>query len=99
MGGWGNGPGPGGGHTGVLWGDESAPGQFEAQLLPPSAFPDLEHSAKLGESIDVPEVAPTGEGAGLADVQGSTGEAAWRRRLSPRHRKAVQEFFSHGEDE
>ena len=59
----------------------------------------MEHSASLNELVDVPEVAPRGEGAGLTDVQGASGEAAWRRRLSPRHREAVQEFFSHQTDD
>ncbi len=89
----------GGGSTGLLWGDESEGEAFESKLLRPSRFPDIENSAALAESVDVPEVAPDGEGAGLVDVQGSTGEAAWRRRLSPRHREAVQEFFSHGKDD
>ncbi len=89
----------GGGPTGLAWGDEANGGRFESNLLPGGKFSDYEHSAPLGESVDVPEVAPVGESAGLVDVQGSTGEAAWRRRLSPRHRDAVREFFSHGKDE
>jgi hypothetical protein len=29
----------------------------------------------------------------LVDVDGATGKATWRRRLHPRHRDAVSEFF------
>lgn len=86
----------GGSSTGLMWGAESGvdAGRFESKLLPPGRFVDLENSASLGLEIDVPEVAPVGEGAGLVDVEGSEGKAAWRRRLSPRHRDAVREFFS-----
>lgn len=86
----------GGSNVSTQWGEEiEVDGKFESKLLRPSSFPDLENSALLGLEDDVPEVAPAGESGGLIDVQGSTGEAAWRRRLSPRHRDAVQEFFSH----
>lgn len=47
----------------------------------------------------MPEVAPVEEGAGLADVEGATGRATWRRRLNPRHRAAVKTFFSGTTDE
>jgi len=91
----------GGGSTGLLWGDESVGDRdrFETKLLPPTQFLDLESSARVGLGADVPEVAPVGEGAGLVDVEGSAGKAAWRRRLSPRHRHAVSTFFSSSEDD
>ena len=86
----------GGGRVGLHWGDETAlDDRFESKRLSPGRFPDLENSAVFALENDVPEVAPTGEAGGLVNVQGSSGEAAWRRRLSPRHRAAVQEFFSH----
>ena len=85
----------GGSSTGLLWGDESRGDldQFESKLLPPGQALDVEHSATLGVQTDVPEVAPVAEGAGLIDVEGSTGKATWRRRLHPRHKDAVAEFF------
>jgi hypothetical protein len=85
----------GGSSTGLLWGDESRGDldQFEAQLLPPGQFLDAENSATIGVGTEVPEVAPVAEGAGLVDVSGATGKATWRRRLHPRHRDAVSEFF------
>lgn len=86
----------GGGPVRQVWGEESqVGGKFKARLLSPSRLPDLENSAVLGLEDDVPEIAPIGESGGLVDVEGATGETAWRRRLSPRHREAVQEFFSH----
>jgi len=90
----------GGSSTGLLWGDESEGDhdRFRPELLPSSRFLDIEHSATLAVGEDAPEVAPIGEDAGRVDVAGAEGEAAWRRRLSPRHRDAVQEFFSSGEE-
>ena len=86
----------GGGATRRIWGDESqVDGKFKSRLLAPARLPDMENSAVLGLEDDVPEIAPIGESGGLVDVERATGETAWRRRLSPRHREAVQEFFSH----
>ena len=85
----------GGSSAGLLWGDESRGDldQFESKLLPPGQFLDADNSATIGVGTDVPEVAPVAEGAGLVDVEGATGKATWRRRLHPRHRDAVSEFF------
>ena len=93
--------GRGGSSTGLLWGDASRDdlASFESRLLPGAAAPDLANSATFDLQVDAPEVAPDAEGAGLVDVEGSTGKAAWRRRLSPRHRDAVRAFFSGPEDE
>ena len=91
----------GGGSTGLLWGDESRGDldSFEAQLLPAGQALDLASSATLGVSAEIPQVAPVGEAAGLQDVEGATGKATWRRRLSPRHRDAVNSFFSTAADD
>lgn len=85
----------------MLWGDESEGDleKFESKLLPPGQFLDLESSAPISQELDVPEVAPVAEGAGLAEVEGATGRATWRRRLHPRHREAVKAFFSGSTDE
>ena len=53
----------------------------------------------MSVELDVPEVAPVEEGAGLVEVEGATGRATWRRRLKPRHRDAVKAFFSGSTDE
>jgi hypothetical protein len=45
-------------------------------------------------TVEAPEVAPEGEAAGLSEVAGAQGEAVWRRRLAPRHRDAVERFFT-----
>jgi hypothetical protein len=68
-------------------------------LLPPGQFLDLENSMPVRVELDVPEVAPVEEGAGLAEVEGATGRATWRRRLKPRHRDAVKAFFGGSTDE
>ena len=86
----------GGSSTGLLWGEESQTdsSRFETKRLSSAQFLDLQNSATLGVAADAPEAAPLGEGAGLVDVEGASGEASWRRRLSPRHRDAVKNFFS-----
>src|SRR5690606_10661807 len=63
------------------------------EKLPPGvAIPDDWHV--LGVSRARPEVAPVrSTAAGGAAVEGA-GRATFRRRLAPRHREAVQRFFS-----
>jgi hypothetical protein len=80
----------------MTWGRESAGDteRFEAKSLPSAQYPDSEHSAVLGIGAASPEVDPTAEGAGLANVTTSTGKAAWERRLAPHHRDAVKTFFT-----
>jgi hypothetical protein len=83
----------------MIWGEET-PGrvdQFEARALPSAERLDLESAQLLGVSAATPRTDANGEGAGLVDVEASLGESSWRRRLAPRHRAAVQEFFSKGE--
>jgi len=82
----------------MIWGDES-PGQsdqFDAKLLPKARLKDLESSNLLGIGAGAPEVDANAEGAGRVDVEASTGKTAWRRRLSPKHRRAVGSFFTNG---
>ncbi len=95
MGGYGITPADGGGSTGLLWGDEAGGDQsrFEPRLLSPARFPDLENSTRIAVGTDAPEVLPEGQGAGLLEVEAARGKATWRRRLSPRHRDAVRQFF------
>lgn len=67
--------------------------QFEAKSLKPAELLDLESSAVLGVGAASPPVEARPEGAGLIEVQASSGKTAWQRRLAPHHREAVQDFF------
>ena len=96
-------PGRGGinrgrGDAELTWGAES-PGrtdEFEARILPPSQARDPKDSTILGVGAAAPGVDAQGGASGLTEVDASAGKAAWRRRLSPRHRRAVGSFFGGG---
>lgn len=66
-------------------------------MLPPSQARDPRDATLLGVGSAAPEVDAQGGAAGLTEVGASTGKTAWRRRLAPRHRKAVGRFFGDGE--
>lgn len=78
------------------WGEESTANtdRFRVELLPEGGAVDPENSSILGVGAVAPPVEAQGESGGLSAVQASSGKAAWRRRLSPSHRAAVQSFFS-----
>ena len=80
----------------MIWGDETEgdPRRFEAKSLRGARYLDPESSAPRGEGLTNPEADPTREGAGLVEVEGSGGGAAWKRRLAPHHRRAVRDFFA-----
>jgi hypothetical protein len=83
----------------MIWGEET-PGrvdQFEARALPSAERLDLETAELVGVSATSPREDARGEAAGLVDVDASLGDSSWRRRLAPRHREAVREFFSDGD--
>lgn len=83
----------------MIWGSEP-PGraeEFRPELLAGARFMDSESSQMIGVSSAKPEVDPTAEDAGLLDVAASEGQATWRRRLSPGHRRAVKGFFAPSE--
>jgi hypothetical protein len=95
------GPGQGGvsrgrGDAEMTWGAEAQgdTDRFEAKALPDAQYRDAEHSAVVGVGASAPTVEPVAEGAGNADVELSTGRAAWKRRLAPHHREAVKSFFT-----
>ena len=72
---------------------EGSTDAFKARRLPPGRRPSTEW-VRLGVGRVAPETDPVRDGgAGSAGDSGS-GEASWRRRLAPRHRKVVREFFS-----
>lgn len=84
------------GDAAMSWGDES-PGQTEklnTKLLPPASEMDTDHHQMVGLSANAPEVKPQGESAGKVDFDASGGKTSWRRRLAPRHRDAVREYFT-----
>ena len=69
-------------------------GAFEAQRLNPSEFKSLEDSALLGVSEAAPEASGVGgQSSGRRDLEASAGASTFKRRLVPRHRRAVSAFF------
>lgn len=79
----------------MTWGDATLGDteELEAKSLTPAELLDLESSAILGVGAATPPVEPTAQASGLVEVQASSGKTAWRRRLAPHHRGAVQGFF------
>ncbi|MBL8859058.1 MAG: hypothetical protein JNL28_11165 [Planctomycetes bacterium] len=84
------------GDADMTWGAESNGDteRFEAKTLPSAEYRDPEHSAVVGVGAAAPTVEPVAEGAGLTGVEASAGRAAWKRRLAPHHRRAVQTYFT-----
>lgn len=80
----------------MTWGDEGSgdTSQLKTELLPDSEMLDFEHSEILGVGAANPELMNEHEGGGLQSVGPSSGKTAWRRRLSPHHRRAVKTFFT-----
>ena len=67
--------------------------RFTPEQLPTARFLDLERSGLVGLGQRAPEVNPEQDSAGTSgDVEAGSG-SSWRRRLAPRHRRAVQRFF------
>lgn len=94
-------PGAGGisrgrGDAPLTFGEET-PGEtdrFEAKSLPDAQFRDPENSAVVGVGVAAPTVEPVAESGGLAETAASGGRTAWKRRLAPHHRRAVQTYFT-----
>lgn len=69
-------------------------GSFEAKRLNPTEYKSLEDSSLLGVSEAAPEVSGVdGQSSGVRDLEVSSGVSTFKRRLVPRHRKAVSAFF------
>lgn len=81
------------------WGEEepSHADQFDIEALPRSRTPDAVHSGLLGVGAAQPDLDAVRASAGEGTAEGVLGEAAWSRRLAPRHRRAVNGWFG-GED-
>lgn len=51
-------------------------------------------SVRIGLGAARPDLGVERESAGEAAIEGSLGDAAWSRRLAPRHRRAVEGWFA-----
>jgi hypothetical protein len=67
--------------------------QFEAKELPQAEVLDPESTAVVSIGLGTPETEANGQSGGNVDAGTSVGRGAWKRRLAPHHREAVQEFF------
>jgi hypothetical protein len=84
----------------LTWGEETAgrTDQFEPEQLPDASVLDNESTAIIGVGATQPDVEPSAQVGGAVDVGASTGRSAWKRRLAPHHRDAVQGFFGGSTD-
>lgn len=72
---------------------------FEAKRLTAAEYAELDRSVLVGVGAATPQVGDgQGESAGNASVDASVGASTWKRRLEPRHRRAVSTFFRTGAD-
>lgn len=67
--------------------------QFESKELPEAQVLDPESTAVVSVGLGTPEADANGQSGGNVDAGTSVGRGAWKRRLAPHHREAVQEFF------
>lgn len=67
--------------------------EFDAQRLEAARLEDLEHTHLLGLGAAAPTVSGEGQATGQRALGADAGKSAWRRRLAPRHRRAVGAFF------
>ncbi len=68
---------------------------FQSKRLTPAEYADLDRSTLIGVGLATPtESGSRGEAAGnTAPSTSSQGANAWKRRIDPRHRRAVSKFF------
>ena len=68
---------------------------FQSKRLTPAEYASLDRSTLVGVGLAVPVASgQAGEAAGTAaPTSPSSGAAAWKRRIDPRHRRAVSKFF------
>jgi hypothetical protein len=97
----GNIPGRGGitrgrGDAELSWGDESDEQgvRFKETVLPPGFLEDAKDEV-VGVRLSAPEVDPASTAArgSATDVEPTTGRETWGRRLRPRHKEIVREYF------
>jgi hypothetical protein len=77
-------------------GDETRPhDRFKAQPLPPGAARSPDDWTPVTTIAGVPEAAPErGSRSRARQYEETSGQAAWRRTLAPRHQSAVKKYFS-----
>lgn len=94
-------PGRGGvnrgrGDAAMSWGDESDRQgvKFKETVLPPG-FKDAPKEDVQGVTLNAPEVNPAASAPRAAgrETDAATGKETWNRKLRPRHREVVREFF------
>lgn len=69
-------------------------GAFEAKQLTAAEFAALKDSTLLGVGTATPEASGLGgASSGLTETSASVGASTFKRRLVPRHRQAIAEFF------
>lgn len=75
--------------------DPFASEAFESKRLTPAEYATLDRSTLIGVGVSVPVPSGSkGEAAGGgAPATTSAGSSAWKRRIDPRHRRAVSKFF------
>jgi len=66
---------------------------FAPQRLTPAQLRDLEHSQLVGVGSTAPTFDPDGQAANASDFGTGGEQSVERRRLAPKHRRAVQDFF------
>ena len=80
-----------------LWFGDDADGrdqEFEVRILPPSLVRAPRGSNLIGLGAATPEVQSEGSASGLTDLDADAGNAAWKRRVRPRHRAVLERFFA-----
>lgn len=88
--------GRGPGAAELLWGGEP-PGReqrFRSETLPAAQVRDPAASVPVGIGLAAPELDVERDALDPAGVEAALGEAAWGRRLAPRHRRTVERWFA-----
>lgn len=99
MPGSGSGISRGPGTSPISWGAETPDlrEQMHSEALPAPKSPE-EAMQLLGFTNLAPEVNAQAEGQQGGGAVNTSGQAVWKRRMSPEHRKAVQRFFERDKD-
>lgn len=92
VGGSGRGPGP----AELQWGAETPEHRaaFRSEALPAARVPDPADSTPLGIGIAAPELDVERGAVVPQAVEAALGEAAWGRRVAPRHRRTIERWFA-----
>lgn len=79
----------------ITYGDEQPElrDRFRSGVLPPGALPDFDNSGLAGLSATAPTVEVLDQAAGVGTFGTEGTQTSFTRRVAPRHREAVREFF------